>query len=287
MRSMSNQPLKPPTCSACLRVLLTLAIALSLPACGTQPRSMQTRRVRVDGNTYRVVTLHLHRDKLRLYWRNPDTGQAFGDIEALRSWGRAHGRRLLFAANAGIYDRRNAPLGLYVENGKTLVRLNTAHGDPRAGNFSLRPNGVFAIDSHGQAKVETTSAYAAQHPEVRWATQSGPMLVIDDHINANFHPHSDSLKWRSGVCARHGDQVLFVVSSTPVNFYSFAHVFRDRLGCRDALYLDGSISQLYVDGTYYGAPSLMVRPYAGIFGVFSGPAAATSSSAPAHSAKTP
>jgi uncharacterized protein YigE (DUF2233 family) len=44
------------------------------------------------------------------------------------------------------------------------------------------------------------------------------------------------------------------------------------LGCRDALYLDGTISQFYVDGEgYAGAPTFMVKPYAGIFAVFEQP----------------
>jgi uncharacterized protein YigE (DUF2233 family) len=59
------------------------------------------------------------------------------------------------------------------------------------------------------------------------------------------------------------------VSETPVNFHTFGRLFRDELGCQDALYLDGSISQIYVDGNgYAGAPAFMVKPYAGIFAVF-------------------
>jgi uncharacterized protein YigE (DUF2233 family) len=43
--------------------------------------------------------------------------------------------------------------------------------------------------------------------------------------------------------------VAFVISESPVTFYEFASFFRDSLHCRDALYLDGTISSLY-------APSL-------------------------------
>ena len=159
-------------------------------------------------------------------------------------------------------------MGLYVEDGRTLVPFNTAHGDPRAGNFSIQPNGVFAIDSEGHASVIRTAAFRARKPRVRWATQSGPMLVSRGEINANFIAGSTSLKWRSGVCAPNPHTAVFTVSEEPVNFYSFARFFSDRLGCRNALYLDGSISQLYADGDYYGAPDFMVKPYAGIFAVF-------------------
>jgi uncharacterized protein YigE (DUF2233 family) len=41
-------------------------------------------------------------------------------------------------------------------------------------------------------------------------------------------------------------QVHFAISEEPVNFHDFARFFRDRLGCADALFLDGgSASGLY------------------------------------------
>src|SRR5690606_5888199 len=37
---------------------------------------------------------------------------------------------------------------------------------------------------------------------------------------------------------------VFVISSGPVNFHTFARLFRDGLGLPDALYFDGNISRL-------------------------------------------
>jgi uncharacterized protein YigE (DUF2233 family) len=115
----------------------------------------------------------------------------------------------------------------------------------------------------------TSAQFKADGKPVDWATQSGPMLVIDGQLNNQFIGDSNSTKWRSGVCAHGPHQVVFAVSESPVNFHTFASLFRDKLGCRDALYLDGTISQFYIDGTgYTGAPTFMVKPYAGIFAVF-------------------
>ncbi|RDS81310.1 hypothetical protein DWU98_11865 [Dyella monticola] len=250
--------------------LLALAGALvSLASCNSQLQPMESREITFQGQDFTVVSLDLHREALTLHWKNPDTGQPFGDIQTLREWGAANGKRLMFAANAGIYDQSYAPLGMYVENGKTLVPLNLFHGNPAAGNFSIRPNGVFAIYRDGHAAVRTSTDFKADSKPVDWATQSGPMLVIDGKINEQFVHDSASTKWRSGVCARTPYQVVFAVSDAPVNFHTFAQLFRDKLDCRDALYLDGSISQFYVDGAgYAGAPTFMVKPYAGIFTVF-------------------
>ena len=225
-----------------------------------------------EGQNYRVVHLDLKYEKLTLHWHETASGQPFGSIDALRQWGESRGKRLLFATNAGIYDRQYAPLGLYVEDGKTVVPLNLAHGNPASGNFSLLPNGVFAIYPDGHAAVSTSTAFKAAGKPARWATQSGPMLLIDGKLNPQFINDSSSLKWRSGVCARTPDEVVFAVSEAPVNFHTFGRLFRDELGCRDALYLDGSISQMYIDGEgYAGAPAFMVKPYAAIFTVFDKP----------------
>ncbi|WP_202594236.1 phosphodiester glycosidase family protein [Frateuria defendens] len=246
-----------------------LPTLLVLAGCGRSAKAVDEEQRSLDGQSFRVVSIELARQPLGLYWRDPDSGQPYGDIETLRQWGEAHGKRLLFAANAGIYDRRYAPLGLYVENGKTLVPLNLAHGNPAAGNFSLRPNGVFAIYPDGHAAVRTSTDFKADARPAQWATQSGPMLVIGGELNGAFVNDSESLKWRSGVCAPRPDRVVFAISEAPVNFHTFARLFRDELGCRDALYLDGTISQFYLDGEgYAGAPPFMVKPYAGIFAVF-------------------
>ncbi|MFC6592154.1 hypothetical protein ACFP81_09170 [Deinococcus lacus] len=53
-----------------------------------------------------------------------------------------------------------------------------------------------------------------------------------------------------------------MVSETPVNFYSFATFFRDRLRCPDALYLDGTIS------AYAAGPvNTQIAEFAGMWSV--------------------
>ncbi|HEY6545448.1 MAG TPA: phosphodiester glycosidase family protein, partial [Dokdonella sp.] len=105
--------------------------------------------------------------------------------------------------------------------------------------------------------------------DARIATQSGPMLVVAGKINPNFDQASDSLKLRSGVCALTPQEVVFAVSEVPVSFHAFARLFRDGIGCRDALYLDGTLSRVWTraDG-YAGASPIVAKPYAGMLAVF-------------------
>ncbi|HXE77690.1 MAG TPA: hypothetical protein VN614_05570, partial [Rhodanobacter sp.] len=121
------------------RLLLPWLLA-GMCACSGVAAPLDSNEITYAGQNYRVVRIDLKHESLSLHWRNPQNGQAFGSIESLRAWGADHGQHLLFAANAGIYDKQSAPLGLHVEDGKTLVPLNLAHGNPASGNFSLLPN---------------------------------------------------------------------------------------------------------------------------------------------------
>jgi uncharacterized protein YigE (DUF2233 family) len=258
-----------PTHSFLLRIAFIGAVAASAFGCAAPADAVDGRDLVFDSQSYFAVTVDTRRDSIELYWQNPDTGQPFATIDALKTWTTAKGRPLAFATNAGIYDRDFRPLGLYVENGKAIVPLNLVHGNPRSGNFSLLPNGVFAVYDDGSVEVRTSEAFRDAARKPRWATQSGPMLVIDGEINPQFDNGSDSMKWRSGVCAKSSHEAVFVVSRAPVNFHSFARLFRDELGCRDALFLDGTISQAFTpDDGYAGAPAFMTKPYAGMIAVF-------------------
>ena len=230
--------------------------------------ALESRLVHGAEGDYRVVTVDLSRDALSLHWRDADD-RPFGSIDALRRQGDAQGTPLLFATNAGIYDREFRPLGLTIADGRTLRPLNNAGGSGRAGNFGMQPNGIFYVDKNGHAGVAATRTWTERRIDARLATQSGPMLVIDGEINPNFLENSDSRKWRSGVCAETPDRAVFAISTMPVTFHAFARLFRDEIHCRDALYLDGTLSQIYTatDG-YSGAPAMMLRPYAGMFAVF-------------------
>jgi len=252
-----------------LRLLVVATLATCAIGCSAPADAVETRDIVFDSQSYYAVTVDTRREDIELHWRHPDTGQPLNDIEGVKAWAEAKGRTLTFATNAGIYDRDYKPLGLYVEDGRTVVPLNLAHGNPRSGNFSLLPNGVFAVYDDGSVEVNTSEAFRDAGRKPRWATQSGPMLVIDGEINPQFDHGSDSMKWRSGVCAKSSHEAIFVVSRAPVNFHGFARLFRDSLGCRNALFLDGTISQAFTpDDGYAGAPAFMTKPYAGMIAVF-------------------
>ena len=182
------------------------------------------------------------RDDLRLFHSGVD-GEPLGDFSRIEA---ETGRKLAFAMNAGMYHDDLRPVGYYLENGEEKMWLVTQAGP---GNFGLLPNGVLCI-GEGTARVVETLAFKAETPDCTYATQSGPMLVIDGELHPRFLPTGTSRLIRNGVGTNaDGSEAVFVISDTPVNFHLFASFFRDFLGLPQALYFDGRISRLY-------APSL-------------------------------
>ena len=193
------------------------------------------------GRSYAVCEIDPARAPLRLFWKRPD-GSRYATFAALNA-----DHPLAFATNAGIFDPTFAPCGLHAADGRELIPLNTRDGP---GNFYLRPNGVFVIDDDHGPRILETGKYPGTTPRTRLATQSGPMLVIDGALPPQFAPDSPNRRTRSGVGVRAADRaaVVFALSREPVTFHEFATLFQQRLGCPDALYLDGEISRFYTPG---------------------------------------
>ncbi len=190
-------------------------------------------------NAYHVCRFDPLFADIRIYHKGPD-GVAFGNFDALIAQLTKESRSLLFAMNGGMYEYDLSPVGLLVTEGVTRAPLNMRSG---WGNFFLKPNGVFYLKD-GKAFVMEAQRFSEQAIQPDYATQSGPMLVIDGAIHPSFLPQSDSLKIRNGVGVDRDGQVLFVISNVPVRFYDMALFFRDHLAAPNALFLDGSISSI-------------------------------------------
>ena len=198
----------------------------------------ECRDLTFEGASYTVCEVALDED-LRLFHSGPDG--AYGSFRKLDEALAAEGKALGFAMNAGMYHRDLAPVGLYVEDGVEVSAIVTSDGP---GNFGLLPNGVFCIGD--SFRVIESRTFKRDQPACRYATQSGPMLVIDGQLHPKLLPGSDSTYIRNGVgVSDDGTRAVFAISNEAVNFHSFARLFRDELGLFEALYFDGNISRLY------------------------------------------
>ncbi|MBW8301501.1 MAG: phosphodiester glycosidase family protein [Hydrogenophaga sp.] len=225
-------------------IFITLFLLLvALPAAAAKAEDTCSA-LQHGGISYTVCTVDPARSLMRIYHRDPQ-GRPFGSFDSLarQLWKERH--YPIVAMNGGMYHDDLSAVGLFVEHGFERQAISTKAG---WGNFHLLPNGVFWLKG-GRAGVTETGRYLNDGIAAGYATQSGPMLVIDGQIHPRFLPDSDSLKIRNGVGVDQAGRVHMVISETPVRFYDFALLFRDVLGCRNALYLDGTISSLYDAGT--------------------------------------
>ncbi|MBK1624737.1 phosphodiester glycosidase family protein [Afifella marina] len=225
------------------RFLSLLLAGLTIPSALLGPAfaAGQNCEIARDGaRSYAVCRFNPATDDVRLYL-NDASGKPYGSFRALKSALESEGKRLVFAMNGGMYHEDFSPVGLYVEGGRTAKSANTNKGP---GNFHMLPNGIFWIGG-GKAGVLETEAYLRRKPPADFATQSGPMLLIDGKRHARFLKDSNSAKKRNGVCVTQKGEIVFAVSEGPVTFWEFSGFFKDRIGCDNALFLDGSISSLY------------------------------------------
>jgi uncharacterized protein YigE (DUF2233 family) len=192
----------------------------------------------------RYITCRYHPDEhqIRLFYQDPDSGQVLRNFKSLADVLARKGEQLEFGMNAGMYHSDMRPVGLYVEAGQEIAPLVTKGG---WGNFHLLPNGVFSLKD-GKASVAEVIAFERSAAKPDYATQSGPMLVIDGALHPSFLPQSDSLKIRNGVGVSDDGAVHFAISQDRVRFYDFALMFRDLLKTPNALYLDGTISSVSI-----------------------------------------
>lgn len=178
--------------------------------------------------------------QVKLYWK--DNKQLhFKSIQNLKSWLEKRNQKLEFAMNAGMYKKDNSPQGLYIEKTKMFSPLDTAVGN---GNFYMKPNGVFYLTTKNKAMICKTEAFK-NTSEIQYATQSGPMLVVDGKIHSNFKEGSSNVHIRNGVGVLPDGKIVFAISKKEINFYDFAEYFKS-LGCKNALYLDGFVSRTFL-----------------------------------------
>ena len=220
-----------------IRVLVTLGAVLWAAQAG----AVTCKPVTHEDKRYTVCEVDAASADLRLFLNDQD-GELLGHFSSVNEALEPGGKRLAFAMNAGMYHDDRSPVGHYVEDSQEQMRVIS---NPGPGNFGLLPNGVFCI-REDRADVFETLDYVDQAPNCRFATQSGPMLVIDGELHPRFLPDSTSRYVRNGVgTSDDGTRAVFAISEDYVTFHEFGSLFRNVLNTPNALFFDGNISRMY------------------------------------------
>jgi uncharacterized protein YigE (DUF2233 family) len=207
----------------------------------------------LKGSSFRVCELRQEtKAKLQIFARDA-YGRPLQSIRRADSLVSARGETLVFATNGGIFERVDSASGLLIAEGKQYSPLDTTRlQSDCANNFHCEPNAVFFSTARGLGKVLSTEDFVRwrhQHPHtsLKFATQSGPMLVRKGRLARRFSSNVRFKKLRTGVGIRTDGSIVFAAadSITPLDF---ATVFMDELHATDAMFLDGVISEFYVLG---------------------------------------
>lgn len=202
-------------------------------------RAAEAEKEIFDGVTYHVV--RSAPGKVRILWRGDD-GKPLRTFPAAKAHLEKQGKQPAFLMNGGIFEPGGVPSGLLIQDGKTVHPVNRRDG---RGNFFLKPNGILIIGD-GKARVIRTDEYPVAGFKARDAVQSGPLLLRSGKPHPAFNAPSKNRLHRNGIGVDREGKLVFAMSDfhSPKfpNLYEFAMLFKS-LGCEDALFLDGDISQ--------------------------------------------
>ena len=212
-----------------------LAILLTLPTFATACENLTYK-----SNDYTLCEVTLD-DELRLF-HSDAAGAPFGGFTNINTALAQENQTLGFAMNAGMYHPDRSPVGLFIDH---YTEHSALADGGTYGNFGLKPNGVFCITEQLLSVIET-NAFRANPPTCKFATQSGPMLVIDGKLHPRFLLNATSHYIRNGVgVTADGNRAFFAIANNRVTFHEFGSLFRDHLKTPNALYFDGKVSRLY------------------------------------------
>lgn len=200
----------------------------------------QSKSSQIADDRFIVYVANPQTQKITFFWKN-EKGENLKNAENLNIWLKTNNKKLLFSTNGGMYKKDRSPQGLYIEYKIIKTKIDTSSGN---GNFYLKPNGIFYITTDNNAVISKTEDFR-NNINIKYATQSGPMLVIDGAVHSAFKEKSTNLNIRNGVGILPNNEVVFVISKKEINFYEFADFFK-KLGCKNALYLDGFVSRTYL-----------------------------------------
>lgn len=214
-----------------------------------------------NNQQYDAIIVNPRKQEIKMHWLTIKK-TPYKSLGLVKKELEKRGDSILMLTNGGMYLKNNHPQGLFISKSEELIPLDSNNN--AYGNFYMKPNGVFYIKKN-EANVTTTNnfnkIYSEEKNIICYATQSGPMLVINGKIHDKFMHQSNNLHLRSGVGIMTNGNIVFIISqSNKTNFHDFGSIFKDVFGCKNALYLDGAISKMYL-------PKLRPHDLSGNFGV--------------------
>lgn len=224
--------------------MIRIAFIALWTVCGALGAVVTEESVIHAGVKFRVV--RVAPTDVLLVWKD-SAGTPYREFSKVQAKFSKEGKPVRFLMNAGIFEPGGIPSGLHMEGGKVLHPMNLRDAP---GNFFLKPNGICGFGKKGAFVIPTGKWPEQEAGGVNWAVQSGPMLLIDGKRHPAFIENSTNRLHRNGAGVDDQNRLVFAITAEgqEVNFWDFAGLFL-KMDCRNALFLDGDISEMRVNPT--------------------------------------
>jgi uncharacterized protein YigE (DUF2233 family) len=254
------------------RPALRLALLCAAAVLGAAPAACQQRaaapaaglrvsRVSSGGAEYLVAEADMRRVRLRML----SAGPRLRTLRHAEGVVATNGERLLLAVNGGLFDE-GRPIGLHVEDGRTIRPLDLTARPPspaKAGNYYFLPNAVLYQDRQGHVAIRDARLARGRADAVRDGLQSGPALLLGGVVHPIARPANRGAPHarRIAACVLSPDRLTIVFAEGPTTFPQLTAFLQQRLGCRDAVFLDAEITGIYLPSARVDLPA---RSFAGV-----------------------
>ena len=192
---------------------------------------------------YRVhaFRINLGKYRLSLLLSNNNQGPFFAKPAAIAN-------NAIIAINGGFFSPDLQPIGLRIYQGKVLHPLK-----------KISWWGIFAVKNN-RARIFSKSNFRYTK-KISFALQAGPRLVVSGSIPSL----KGGIAKRSAIGITRNGNVVIAITSTPLTTTKLAGIMKNKLGCYNALNLDGgSSSQLYARIGSFSLSLPSLRPVADV-----------------------
>lgn len=226
-----------------------LTLLLGGLGCRDEPsdpdQPLQVSRRRFERTEFIVAEADMSRVRLRMLSHSAALHSLPDAVEVLRR----RGERALLVTNGGLFHAES-PIGLQVEDGRPVRSLRLGSTPPegqKAGNFYYLPNGVLYQDHAGRVAIRESSDMRGHERSIRDGLQSGPALLLNGNVHPIARPpnRGRAHERRSAACISAPERLSIVFAPGATTFPQITR-FLTELGCRDAIFLDATITGLLI-----------------------------------------
>ncbi len=150
-----------------------------------------------------------------------------------------------FVLGGPFVGRNGKPIGAIVQDGD--VTKSTSHRRLNKQNPFIYYNSIFGVNLNGNITMVRFEEAYADLPEMQWAFQNGPALVINGTVldlRTTQIPNISTKDFFSGIGYTQNGEIIILVTLRKMTVKQFSFVFQNK-GCVNALLINSGSGVFY------------------------------------------